>query len=76
LISGWTRHQPAIARVVREAVTDICGRLVVVDLARREHPETCSGKGEPVARLDLALNVHGQLLEKVAANGVDLMIDG
>jgi hypothetical protein len=47
----------------------------VKDHARGEHAQRVLGQRQPVARLDVAVDVQLQLLSDVAADGVDLVVD-
>src|SRR5204863_9208989 len=75
--TGHQQIEPDIAWVVSEAVTHgLQANVVAIDGAGREHPEPLLWEGEPVARLELAVDVDGQPLLEVATHAMDLVVDG
>jgi hypothetical protein len=63
--------EPDVAWVVREPLPDrLQAHVVVVDRARGDHEQCRLREREPVAGIGLAVDVDGQVVPQVAANGV------
>src|SRR5471030_2157407 len=60
--------EPHVVWVVGQAVADgLQTDIVVIDRAGGDHAELLSWEGEPVARLDLTVDVEVQVFQDVAA---------